>query len=63
MRGPRHARFSRAGAACEGSAASYIHAGGKIGALLEVNCESDLAAHTDDFKACSPDCLHLILVT
>jgi len=34
----------------EGSVASYIHAGGKIGVLLEVNCESDFVARTDDFK-------------
>ena len=29
---------------------SYIHAGGKIGVLLEVNCESDFVARTDDFQ-------------
>src|ERR1700688_500236 len=34
----------------EGAVASYIHAGGKIGVLLEVNCESDFVARTDDFK-------------
>jgi elongation factor Ts len=34
----------------EGTVASYIHAGGKIGVLLEVNCESDFVARTDDFK-------------
>jgi elongation factor Ts len=34
----------------EGSVASYIHAGGKIGVLIEVNCESDFVARTDDFK-------------
>src|SRR2546422_7283416 len=34
----------------EGSVASYIHAGGKIGVLLEVNCESDFVARTEDFK-------------
>src|SRR5437763_6565400 len=34
----------------EGSVISYIHAGGKIGVLLEVNCESDFVARTDDFK-------------
>src|SRR3989441_8942353 len=33
-----------------GSVASYIHAGGKIGVLVEVNCESDFVARTDDFK-------------
>src|SRR5260370_12634017 len=37
-------------ATSEGSIASYIHAGGKIGVLLEVNCESDFVARTDDFK-------------
>ncbi len=35
----------------EGSVASYIHAGGKIGVLVDVNCESDFVARTDDFKA------------
>jgi elongation factor Ts len=34
----------------EGAVASYIHAGGKIGVLVEVNCESDFVARTDDFK-------------
>ena len=37
-------------ATSEGSVSSYIHAGGKIGVLLEVNCESDFVARTDDFK-------------
>ena len=34
----------------EGSVASYIHAGGKIGVLVDVNCESDFVARTEDFK-------------
>src|SRR5467141_3414019 len=34
----------------EGSVTSYIHAGGKIGVLVEINCESDFVARTDDFK-------------
>src|ERR1039457_5662548 len=34
----------------EGSVASYIHAGGKIGVMVEVNCESDFVARTEDFK-------------
>src|SRR5216684_3146272 len=34
----------------EGSVAHYIHAGGKIGVLVEVNCESDFVARTEDFK-------------
>ena len=34
----------------EGNVASYIHAGGKIGVLVEVNCESDFVARTPDFQ-------------
>src|SRR5260370_19325416 len=34
----------------EGSVTSYIQAGGKIGGLVEVNCESDFVSHTDVFK-------------
>src|SRR5437879_8701871 len=37
-------------ATSEGAVASYIHAGGKIGVLVEVNCESDFVARTEDFK-------------
>ena len=36
--------------ATEGVVASYIHAGGKIGALVEVDCETDFVARTDDFQ-------------
>ena len=35
----------------EGLIGSYIHMGGKIGVLVEVNCESDFVARTDDFQA------------
>jgi elongation factor Ts len=34
----------------EGVIGSYIHLGGKIGVLVEVNCESDFVARTDDFQ-------------
>jgi elongation factor Ts len=37
-------------ATSEGSVGYYIHAGGKIGVLVEINCESDFVARTDDFK-------------
>jgi elongation factor Ts len=37
-------------AATEGAVASYIHAGGKIGVLLEVNCETDFAARNEGFQ-------------
>ena len=35
----------------EGRIESYIHLGGKIGVLVEVNCESDFVARNDDFKS------------
>jgi len=34
----------------EGQIHAYIHPGGKIGVLVEVNCETDLTARTEDFK-------------
>ncbi|HUY81874.1 MAG TPA: translation elongation factor Ts [Acidobacteriaceae bacterium] len=34
----------------EGAVGNYIHAGGKIGVLLEINCESDFVARTQDFQ-------------
>ena len=40
----------RAGrATSQGTVSSYIHLGGKIGVLVEVNCETDFVAKTDDF--------------
>ncbi|MGB9499742.1 MAG: translation elongation factor Ts [Dissulfuribacterales bacterium] len=36
--------------AAEGVVASYIHMGGKIGVLVEINCETDFVAKTDGFK-------------
>jgi len=41
--------------ASEGCIGSYIHAGGKIGVLVEVNCETDFVAKTDDFRAFAKD--------
>ncbi|HEX2164108.1 MAG TPA: translation elongation factor Ts [Thermoanaerobaculia bacterium] len=37
-------------ATAEGVVGSYIHAGGKIGVLVEVNCETDFVARTEDFQ-------------
>ncbi len=37
-------------AASEGAVGTYIHAGGKIGVLIEINCESDFVARTEDFQ-------------
>jgi elongation factor Ts len=41
--------------ASEGVISSYIHPGGKIGVLLEVNCESDFVARTEEFQALVKD--------
>jgi len=38
-------------AATEGQVASYIHAGGRIGVLVEVDCETDFVARTEPFQA------------
>jgi len=42
-------------AASEGVIASYIHTGGKIGVLVEVNCETDFAANSKDFQEFAKD--------
>lgn len=41
--------------AAEGVVEAYIHMGGKIGVLLELNCETDFVAKTDGFKALAKD--------
>ncbi|MGA7625797.1 MAG: translation elongation factor Ts [Candidatus Acidiferrales bacterium] len=47
-------------ATSEGLVSSYIHAGGKIGVLVEVNCESDFVARTGDFhKLCHDVAMHI----
>jgi len=44
----------------EGLIESYIHVGGKVGVLLEVNCETDFVARNDDFKQlCKDICLQI----
>jgi len=44
----------------EGLVSSYIHIGGKVGVLLEVNCETDFVARNDDFKTfCNDLCLQI----
>ncbi len=39
----------------QGLVEAYIHAGGRIGAMVEVNCETDFVARTDDFKRLTHD--------
>lgn len=44
----------------EGLIESYIHVGGKVGVLIEVNCETDFVARNEDFKAFVKDlCLQI----
>jgi elongation factor Ts len=54
-RGLAAAAKKAARAASEGLVASYIHAGGKIGVLVEVNCETDFVARTPQFQALVKD--------
>jgi len=47
-------------ATSEGLVSSYIHAGGKIGVLVEVDCESDFVARTEDFqRLCHDVAMHV----
>ncbi len=54
-RGEAKAAKRAARAANEGTVASYIHHGGWIGVLLELNCETDFVANTDDFRTLARD--------
>jgi len=46
--------------ASEGTVASYIHMGGKIGVMVEINCETDFVARGDDFRTLVNDiCLQI----
>jgi elongation factor Ts len=46
--------------ASDGLVETYIHTGGKVGVLLEINCETDFVAKNDDFKAFARDiCMHI----
>lgn len=47
-------------ATSEGLVSCYIHAGGRIGVLVEVNCESDFVARTEDFqRLCHDVAMHI----
>jgi elongation factor Ts len=50
VRGQASAAKRGGRSAAEGVVASYVHAGGKIGVLVEVNCETDFVARTDEFQ-------------
>ena len=49
-RGMASAQKKAARSTNEGAVGNYIHAGGKIGVMVELNCESDFVARTDDFQ-------------
>jgi elongation factor Ts len=47
-------------AAAEGAVSSYIHMGGKMGVIAEINCETDFVAKGDEFQElCRDICLHI----
>ena len=54
-KGLAHARGLVGKATKEGLVCSYIHAGGKIGVLLEINSQTDFVARTDEFKNLAQD--------
>ncbi len=59
-KGISNAAKKSARAATEGLVVSYIHAGGKIGVLLEVNCETDFVAINENFKQlCNDIAMHI----
>jgi elongation factor Ts len=50
-RGLASAKKKEGRVAAEGAVGSYIHMGGKVGVLVEVNCETDFVARTDEFQS------------
>jgi elongation factor Ts len=55
QRGQATAAKRSAKATTEGAVGAYIHAGGRIGVLIEVNCETDFVARTSDFQTLVKD--------
>ncbi len=54
-RGLASAKKKEGRVAAEGAVGSYIHMGGKVGVLVEVNCETDFVARTDEFQTLIKD--------
>ncbi len=54
-RGLASAKKKESRIAAEGAVGSYIHMGGKVGVLVEVNCETDFVARTEQFQALVKD--------
>ena len=62
-RGMASAAKKASRAANEGAVGNYIHAGGKIGVMIEINCESDFVARTEDFQELLKDiAMHIAAV-
>ena len=62
-RGMASAAKKASRAANEGAVGTYIHAGGKIGVMIEINCESDFVARTEDFQELLKDiAMHIAAV-
>ncbi len=55
QKGQAAAAKRSAKATSEGAVGSYIHGGGRIGVLLEINCETDFVARTADFQTLTKD--------
>jgi elongation factor Ts len=54
-RGLASAKKKEGRVAAEGAVGSYIHMGGKVGVLVEVNCETDFVARTEEFQSLVKD--------
>ncbi|HET8524688.1 MAG TPA: translation elongation factor Ts [Thermomicrobiales bacterium] len=63
QRGLAKAEKKAGRAASQGLIEPYIHAGGRIGALVEVNCETDFVARTEDFRTLAHDLAMQIAAT
>ncbi len=62
-RGVASAEKKASRTAGQGIVESYIHAGGRIGVLLEINCETDFVARTDTFRGLAHDIAMQIAAT
>lgn len=62
-RGLAKAEKKKGRVASQGLIEAYIHPGGRIGAMVEVNCETDFVARTDEFKSLAHDLVLQIAAT
>ncbi len=62
-RGLAKAARKQGRATSQGLVEAYIHPGGRIGAMVEINCETDFVAKTDEFKALAHDVVLQIAAT